>query len=392
MNKKNEIKDKRRLKFLNAVIVTHTLFGWGPGEMLSLYLQNCKELIIIYHPFDMMINHRSYYEIYRDGKKIIKNNVGATHSELLSYVKDFVQTIKIIRNQNKKYDLYVGIDPLNGLAGLFLKFLGNVEKVVFYPIDYNPKRFKNPLLNYLYHKIQIYCAKHADDVWFLAEKILDVFLSKGIDKKKCYHTPIQIEKIYHYEKIEKFSNPTIGYIGTLYPEKGIELIIDSMPLILKSVSNVNLLIIGGGPLENILRSQIKKLRIEDKVTMTSNIPSREKAMELLSKCTIGLAPYLVKMNYYTSYGFGAKVFEYMSCGLPIIITFWEEIEKMGVGLRIDNNMESLSKAAVHLLTDSSFYERCKNNALKIANEHYYERVYDHAFIRLGIYRSSNKTS
>lgn len=368
----------KKIHSLKVVLSSHTLFNWGPEEMLSIYLQHCEEFLSIRHPFEEKRSKPSFYELCRFGKKIIKQEIRSINSELLSYIKDLMVTIQLVIQQHKKYDLFIGVDPLNALAGLLLKSLGKTRHVIFYVIDYQPIRFKNPILNFIYHFMERYCAKNADSVWFLTEGIREIFLSKGITKEKCILTPTQIEKIYAKQD-QNLDNPIIGYIGALWPEKGIELIIDSIPTVAKLIPNIRVVIIGGGPLEKDLHQRVKDLNIENYVTFTGHMDSRSDAMEILSKCSIGIAPYVVKEKYYTSFGYGAKVFDYMACGLPVIITHWKEIEEKELGLTIDYDAERLSSAILCLLTDRLRYERCKQNVLQIAKERFYKNVFDNAF-------------
>lgn len=368
-----------------VIVSSHTIFGWGSGEMLQLYLKNCPELLCIFHPFSFQREKPSFYEIYRSGKLITKKEIGSTHGELISFIKDFLLTLKIVFAQKKKYDLFIGIDPLNGLAGIILKKFNRTQYLISFPIDYNPKRFSNKFLNFLYHKIQFYCAKNADATWFLTDEILKVFVEKGINKNKCNVVPVQIERIYSNENQETIS-PNIGYIGILEPEKGIELIIQSIPKVLKSIPNAKFIILGGGPLEKDIRKKIKNSDFENSVKLTGHIPSRKDAMELLSKCTIGIAPYIVEKNQYQSFGFGAKIFDYAACGLPIVITHWKQIEDLEMGLTIDYNSSQLAEAIVKLLKDQDLYKSCKENVGKFAQDHYYKKIYDEAFSKLSFFQ------
>ena len=364
---------------MRIIISQHTTFTWGPGSMLTSYLKNCKELLLINHPFDNVIDKPSFYQVFKDGNMELNNKVGSTHRPIISYLKDFFTTISIVLRQKQKYDLFIGIDPLNAFAGLILKYLGKTKRVIFYPIDYSPTRFENKLLNWFYHYIELYCAKHSDSVW-LSVRHFDVFVQKGVDKKKCIITPNQVEKIFQEDMIDRLKAPRIAYIGNLSSEKGIDLIIDSMPEIIRSIPQAKLIIIGRGPEEKKLQQKIKENNLENNVIMTGFIESRDEALEILSKCTIGVSPYQIDKEEYTGYGFAAKLVEYVACGLPVITTiYWKELEEDGFGLMINYSTKELASAVIKLLKDKDFYSKCRISCYKQAQKHYYKNVYDMAF-------------
>jgi len=369
---------------MKIIISQHTAFTWGPGSMLSSYLKSSKKLLHISHPFDTKIDEPSFYQLYEDGLLTEEEKIGSTHTPIISYIKDFLITLFLIFKQKEKYNLFIGIDPLNAFTGLILKFFNKTDKVIFYPIDYSPIRFKNKLLNRFYHYIETYCVKRADSIWFLAQGLIDVFVENGANKDKCILTPIQIEKIYRNDLGQRFENPKLVYMGGLFPEKGVDLIVDAMPKILQKIPNIELIIIGGGPEEKNLQQKIKQLDIQKNIQMVGFVESRDETLKLLSECSIGIAPYVVDKDKYTGYGFGAKTIEYFSCGLPVIITEWQEIEQQNLGLTIKQSADDLANAVIILLSDKPLYEKCRSSCYDRAQEHYFKNVYDRAFATMGI--------
>ena len=172
-------------------------------------------------------------------------------------------------------------------------------------------------------------------------------------------------------------------MGSLYPEKGIELFVDSIPEVIKTIPNVKFVIIGTGPLEEKIKNAIKKMNIKNNVNFIGHVKSREEIFKILLECSVGVAPYFVKKNSYTSFGFGAKVIDYMACGLPVIICHWKEIEKLGLGLTINYDSKEMSPSIIKLLTDKTFFMNCHENVLTYVKSHYYKNVYNDAFKKIG---------
>lgn len=93
----------------------------------------------------------------------------------------------------------------------------------------------------------------------------------GVDSKKF--SPNK------YNETIKKRNNIIGsfllFVGRLAPEKGIQYLIDAIPLVLKKYPNVKLVIIGGGTLEKELKAQVTKLKIESSVLFLGFIKHSE---------------------------------------------------------------------------------------------------------------------
>ena len=108
-------------KNLNAAIVTH-VFATGPSQELEEYLKSkVNTLMFIGHPFSYAKDTRSFYRIYENGK-LIKEREGIALKlpEPFTYVKDFIYTLAWTVKTRKSFDIFIGVDPLNCFAGIFL--------------------------------------------------------------------------------------------------------------------------------------------------------------------------------------------------------------------------------------------------------------------------------
>jgi hypothetical protein len=65
------------------------------------------------------------------------------------------------------------------------------------------------------------------------------------------------------------------FIGRLEPEKGVEYLLEAMPLIRAADPEVRLTIVGGGSLASVLASRAEGLRLENTVTFLSHVPRTE---------------------------------------------------------------------------------------------------------------------
>ena len=67
----------------------------------------------------------------------------------------------------------------------------------------------------------------------------------------------------------------IGFIGSFYAYEGLDLLLDALPRMLAERPEVRLLLVGGGPQEDVLKAQAQRLGIADKVVFTGRVAHQE---------------------------------------------------------------------------------------------------------------------
>ena len=128
------------------------------------------------------------------------------------------------------------------------------------------------------------------------------------------------------------------YLGRLDPIKGIENLLAALK---ESASFVTLSICGEGAngyLAN-LKALSRELGIEDRVKFLGHVTGEAKA-----NC-FAEADVFVMPSFSESFGLSAA--EALSYGVPVIVskgTPWSEVEKVGCGLWVDNDPQSLASA------------------------------------------------
>lgn len=322
----------------------------------------------------------SYFEIYQNGK--LKKKHTAYHWKLpeqLLYLKDFLYTILWAFKTNAKYDVIVALDPLNAFAGIALRILRRTDKVVHYSIDYFPKRFENPVMNWVYHKIDKLAVKYSDETWNLGARMLKARalgngMTADIYKKKQFHVPIGVwlAKIKR-KPISQFNNRKLVFAGGFVRYMGMDLVIQALPKILKKVPGVTLDIIGRGEEDENWKKLARDLGIENQINFEDWMEDREAFHFRLSQAAIGVAPF----NYHilddkVKNADPGKIKDYTSVGLPVITTkaiyTWRDIEKFKCGIIIDYKAESLANAVIRLLTNQKLLLEYRKNAIKYVKQ------------------------
>lgn len=376
------------LKGKKIVLVTHS-FSTGPPQELKVFLSDkVKNLLYISHPFSYCKDVRSSTEFYENGVMVrgkfawpIKGH------EIVFYIKDVILTVLSTLMTGIRYDIYIGADNLNAFAGLLLKKMRRVNRVIFYTIDYVPKRFENVLLNKVYHFIDRICCYHCDCVWNISHKIAEGRFANGVSKLKSVPQIVvpngsnfnEIKRL----PIEKINRYYIAFMGHLRKNQGVELVLKAFPEILKHLPFARLKIIGTGPLEADLKELAARLNIANKVDFSGFIEDHSELEEILAKCAIGVAPYVPTPDSFTYFSDPGKPKTYLAAGLPVIITNVPatalEIEKRKAGIVIEYNEEQLIKAVVRLLTDDALYKQYRQNAINYGALFDWDNVFSEAF-------------
>lgn len=387
MNQQKEIINS--ISRLNVVIVKHTFTTGGAEDALRDFLNDNKvnKLAYISHPFSYATPLNSKLILYKKGRQIKEMKAPPIKGpDLLFYIKDLFFTIFFMFRLKAKFDLYVGVDNLNAFVGLVLKKLGLVRKVIFYTIDYAPKRFDNKLLNKIYHLIDKVCCYKCDFVWNLSPVMAEERNKRGVLLKKSA-PQITVPMGAHFNKTRRLSfkeinRNTIVYMGHLRENQGVDFLISAFPEVLKVNSKARLLIVGTGHLE----SQLKKLALElgmgQYIEFTGMIESHTELEQLLATCAIGVAPYVPNPDSFTLFADPGKPKVYMATGLPVVITkvpqIAYEIERGKTGIAINYDRKELVDAITLLLSDDHLYKEYRENAIRFASQYSWEKIFEDA--------------
>ena len=248
------------------------------------------------------------------------------------YLTEFIATVFYFTFL-KKVDVYVGVDPLNAFAGIFLKKIRRVDTAVFYTADYSVKRFANPLLNMAYHWIDRYCVKNADKVWSVSSKIVKIREKMGLENARNIFLPNVPPIEYNsYRKNRKDRHTLITY-GIIDKQLDFEGTIRAVASIKKDIPDIKFVIVGNGPEEGRLKKLSEDLKIADRIVFKGR-QTLPDTLKLASKSGIGLALYTGAWSFNT-FGDSTKCREYFNYGLPVVSTDTHstvgEIKAFGAG-------------------------------------------------------------
>ena len=241
--------------------------------------------------------------------------------------------------------------------------------------DFQDKKFD--FKTELRRKIQRHVAKNAEKIVVPSNYLKNIVLKWGIDEDKikviynAFDAPVLKETKEELRKKLDLSGTILISAGRLVPWKGFDKLIEIMPEISKEIPDAKLYIIGSGPEEKNLKSQISNLsageaglKIKENVFLIGQV-SHDKALEFLKAGDI----FVLNTGYE---GFSHFLLEAMAMEIPIITTKVggnvELIDDGKNGFLVEyNNKEELKKTIIELAKNKALgYELTKMAKIKVA--------------------------
>ena len=158
-----------------------------------------------------------------------------------------------------------------------------------------------------------YCLRHADAAIAGSQSAAQVWRTKG------YDGPLAVIPQFGVDP-QAFAPPSsdrdrerfvIGFAGRLVPEKGPDLFLNAAA----GLNGIELVVLGGGPMEEELREQARQLGLTGRVTFEGNIPSTEMP-EFYHRLDALVLPSRSRPNWMEQ--FGRVLIEAMACGVPVV--------------------------------------------------------------------------
>lgn len=140
----------------------------------------------------------------------------------------------------------------------------------------------------------------------------DFLTLKNVNKNIAY-IPNGVDiNLFDKVKTEKFSDPTLIFVGRLHPQKNLKTLILAIEIVRKTIPNINLLIIGEGSLMNGLLDLIKEKKLQKNIKLLGRKKGRD-LIRLYKSSHIFILPSIYE-------GQPLTLFEAWAAKLPVIVT------------------------------------------------------------------------
>lgn len=175
-------------------------------------------------------------------------------------------------------------------------------------------------------------------------------------------TGVDIEKFVNWNVPRKNELVTIGSFKW---KKGYKYLLEAASLVFKRYPAHRLLIVGDGEDRQEIIETIDRLGLSGQVVLTGII-SREEIVRLLNESKLFVMASLHE-------GLPKALLEAVACGTPAVVTDGCNaegiIEKTGLRVPAEDS-ETLAKAIIRMLEDTTLWERCSRNGPQVAQ--YYD--------------------
>lgn len=341
------------MKKINSLIITR---GFPPAEGgIETYMYQIannwsqgKKVIICQKTKKDPILEKERYKIYRLPKlltpywesmyKVLKilfkqcqNSKFAFHYILLLIInRHFLRSlfprlevlVNYLSDKQGKWVVHSSTAIGPGSIGIFAKIIFNHKFIVYihgselikYQKRWNYNIFQKFILNAA--DLIISNSKYTKDLALNlgVNKAKIKVISLGAELNKFYPCNTRNEIYTKYDIPEK--NRLILTISHLIPRKGIDMVISSLPMILKSVPNLTYLIVGKGPYKEHLIELIEKYNVKSIVKFAGYVPDEE-LTDYMNACDLFVMPN--RKEGYDVEGFGIVFLEANACKKPVIV-------------------------------------------------------------------------
>jgi glycogen(starch) synthase len=208
---------------------------------------------------------------------------------------------------------------------------------------------------------------------FMKQQVMDTFGIKA-DRIKIIPNGVEMKKITASSNLGEFrkkfaedSEKIVFFIGRHVFEKGIHVLIEAIPRILREYEKVKFVIAGSGPMSEELKELSMNLGLDSKVSFAGYLGDTDKS-KLYQVADIAVFPSLYEP-------FGIVALEAMVSGCPVVVSdtggLNEIIQHKKNGLKATTgSSESIAENILELLENNKLRERLKIAAIKKVKENY----------------------
>ena len=286
----------------------------------------------------------------------------------LYYLLNFPYHLWKVKNVVRKHDIDVVLSA-NILPSFAANFAG--APVVFDYLDhleesasvYYPGSALGRLVKSVVSFITKYNLRHAHSVITVTNELsqfLDglgvkdiTVIPNGVDTRVLRPLPMEEAK-----RSLGLKGTVLGYVGSLEHWVDLEMVVQALPRL-----DVTLLVVGPGLFTDygsLIKKMAEELGVADRIVFTGAVKYSELS-RYISAMDIGLNP--LKMMKKNEYAAGGKVFNYLSCGRPVLSSRMVSLERLlGDEIYYYDDVDSLILQAEKILSQRPDERRLRSIA------------------------------
>lgn len=377
------ISDKIRV----AVVVTHAR-GIGPTNYLEAYLVRSFDTVLaIYHPLTSETSAQSVYRLWKHGSLDQSKECRLSNHEILSRIQEAALTLWWTLKLVPRSEVYFGVDAANCVPGIALRVMRRTKKLVFYAIDWSPRRFESKGLNAIYHLLDRVSAFCASETWNVSPAIdrgrwrgrIWSHIGESARKRTKVVEIGIVSGVYDVGKVDRISHRLV-FLGHVIKKQGLQLVVEALPQVARKFTDVELIVIGSGPYLATVSDLAESLGISSRVQLLGYIVDEYEVARILRSAVVGLAPYLESRDSFTQFADPGKLKNYLAAGLPIVMTpvpfNADLLESMRCAVLVSGNAKSIADGICDLFAeDAEMQELRRISALRFMEDKDWDSVF-----------------
>lgn len=252
---------------------------------IELTLAHCGAEVVQHGMPEILLKRekRGPFSIFKDFESICEQ----FDVILCMFYYDNLSILNMVRKKNKKVVLWsIGV-----------------------PASYNRLYGDAPKIRY---KIMYHFQRKADALLLYSDAPKAILKEKGVklDENKVFVANNTVDVI--KQPVENDAKNSLLFIGTLYLEKGVQILLDAYKAAYEEQKELlPLTIIGGGHQFDLIKAWVKKAGLEQKINMTGAIYDSVKKAEYFKRSIACISPKQA----------GLSVLESMGYGVPFITSY-----------------------------------------------------------------------
>lgn len=225
-------------------------------------------------------------------------------------------------------------------------------------------------------RYEYWIIRSADFIIVVTQAMKKLLVEKGVPANKIEVVYDGVDKSKF--SIQKFPQARYGiiHLGAIDRQHGVELLVESIPLVLEKKPQAKFFFVGGGRELLRVKKIAQRLQVEQHCTFTDYLPHAQ-AVDYLQKAVIGVIPrrdYLPNRIITT-----LKIYEYWASGTAVVASRLRGIEEIAENYRNvlffeSGNAKDLACKILQLLDDEELRNRLIYQGLREVDNYRWDRL------------------